>query len=137
MDIRTLAWFLLLGQIGSALFMSAVIARQVTLFGRQMQRDLIWFRRVLFALAMVIFLGNAIPMGIDVVTVLGFVTRSANHINTVGLYYTTSNTLVAFTSSVLIWMLYRLAAKTVLITEVAQEAVDKEASGNTDQAGAQ
>lgn len=135
MDIRTLAWFLLLGQIGSALFMSAVIARQVTLFGRKMQRDLIWFRRVLFLLALVIFVGNFIPMGIDIVTVLGLVTRSAHHINTVGLYYTGSNTLVAFTSSVLIWMLYRLAAKTILITEVAAEAT--EAARNKEEAGAQ
>lgn len=136
MDIRTLAWFLLLGQIGSALFMLAVIVRQIGLFRLHIQHDIIWFRRVLFFLALVIFFGNAIPLAIDVVTVLGLITRSTNHVNTIGLYYSASNTLVAFTSSVLIWLLYRLAARTVLITESDKE-VALEAAGNNDVAGAQ
>lgn len=134
MDIKTLAWCLLVGQLGSAIFMFAVIHRQIRLFGMRVQADIIWFRRVLFGLAMVIFLGNTVPLIVDVLTVMDLVTRSAKHINTVGLYYTASNTLVAFFSSVLIWLLYRLAARTVLVIEQDKDIALE--AGNNPEAGA-
>lgn len=134
MEIKTLAWCLLAGQLGSAIFMGVVIHRQIGLFGLLIQADIVWFRRVLFVLALVIFLGNMIPLVVDILTVMDLVKRSASHINTVGLYYTASNTLVAFFSSVLIWLLYRLAARTVLIVEQAKE--DALEAGNNPEAGA-
>lgn len=123
MDIRVLSWWLLLGQIGSAFFILMVILRQIRLFRLRVPNDIVVFRQILFSLALVIFCGNVVPLTVSVLTILGLVTRSANYINGIGLYYTISNTAVAFFSAILIWLLYRMAAQTVLITEDDEEVV--------------
>lgn len=130
MDIRVLAWWLLLGRIVSTGFILLVISRQIGLFRRRIQPELIWFRRVLFGLALVILIGNMIPLMIDVVTIIGFVERSTNRVNPVGVAYALSNDGVAVFSAILVWIMYRMAARTLLIVEREKDIALEEKIGN-------
>lgn len=136
MDIRVLATVLLIGHLISAVFMAIVLVRQVRLFRLRAQDGLVWFRRILFVLALGIFFGNFIPIFIDALTIFNIVTRSTNRVNTIGIAYSVSNALVFALSALLIWILYRMAATTILIVEHDKE-VALEDVANNQQSGVQ
>lgn len=121
MNIKTLAEILLTGQIFSAVFIFLVLVRQVALFRLRVQSGLEWFRRILFALALTIFLGNLVPIIIDIATIRQPAIRVVKHTNLIGLLYASSNTFASTMSALLIWIMYRLAAKTMLIVEHEKE----------------
>ena len=112
MPIRLLAALLLVIQVGTIVFIVSVLKKQMDLFKLAVPKEIQKFRRRLFALALVIFLGNIIPMAVGLLTVLGVVTRSATHVNWVSGLYSASNTLTLFFSALLIWIMYRLAKQT-------------------------
>lgn len=117
MDIRVLSWYLLLPQLGAVLFIFAVIIRQVGLLKLSVQKELVRFRWGLLGLAVsVLFLAGILLM-VSVITVLGLVERSAQHINAVGIGISVAYNGAIFLAAVLIWMLYRMAGKVLLITE--------------------
>ena len=120
MDIRILAGVLLIAHLVSIVFITFVILRQRELFKAKIQPDLVRFRHLLFILALIIFAGNLIPIGVDTLTIIDLVQRSSNVINPVGVAYSASNAVVFVTSSLLIWFLYRMAATIVLIAERAK-----------------
>ncbi len=117
MDIRILAVLLVTGHLASAFFISRVLILQIPLFKARRYPELKWFRRILFTLALAIFIGNFIPILIDGLTIVDFVHRSTKHVNSVGVAYSISNALVFSLSALLIWFLYRLAARTLIIVD--------------------
>lgn len=130
MNIRTLAAILLSGQVFSAVFILLVIMRQLSLFKLPIQPGLEWFRRILFFLALTVFAGNLVPILIDIITIRRPEVRVVRHTNLIGVLYAASNTFVATTSAVLIWVMYRLAASTLIIVEHAKDvALEKKAKG--------
>lgn len=126
MDVRTLAWYLLLAQVGTVFFLFLVLIRQLSLFRLRVQRELMWVRRTLFALALVIFIGNVYPMVISAATVLGLVTRSTHRVNALGVSYSSDNTLTLFFSALLIWITYKMAERVLIISERAKNNSLKE-----------
>lgn len=123
MDIKTYAAQLLFFQSISIVFMFIVLKRQLDLFGTKIQPDLIWFRRGLFALVASITVCAVIFISINLFTILDIVTRSTQTINPIGVIYGYTITAVIFLFSVLVWLLYKMAAKIILISS---KNVDKE-----------
>lgn len=117
MNIKVLAACLLVAHLISAIFMLLVIIRQYGLSKKRVQRELIWFRRLLFLLACGIFFGNFSPIFIDSLTALGSVTRSTDRVNAIGVVYSVSNAFVFTLTAFLVWAVYRMAASTILIVD--------------------
>lgn len=110
MSIQLYALLLIIARLASMAFMYMVLKRQLQLFKLPIETKLRHFRKVLFALALAIFLGNIAPLTIDILSLVASVGRPPR-ISTVGVIYTFSASAVAFTSSYLVWRLYRLAAR--------------------------
>lgn len=123
MDIKTLAKILLIGHVVSASFMFFVLKKQLALFKLNIEPELVKFRKVLFGLSLAVFLGNFIPIVIDVLTIVSKVTRSQP--STIGIYYAFSNCIFSILSAILIWTMYRLASKIAVIVEHDKEVALK------------
>lgn len=120
-NIQTLAIILVIMHIISDIFMLWVLRRQYGLFKRPITERMGYttktvtqikqIRVVLFALSLLIFAGNIIPIFIDGITILhdNPLHRPA-HIPLVSLLYAFSTALVALISAYLIKTLYRIAA---------------------------
>ena len=115
MNIKVLATILLIGHTVSAGFIFFVLKRQLALFRLKIDPELVTFRRVLFFLSVAIFLGNFVPIGIDLLTIFSNLPRAKA--SPAGIYYAFSNMLVMMLSAGLIWTMYRLAAKTATLVE--------------------
>lgn len=109
MDIHLYASILLVIRIASLILIGAVIKRQLELFKLFIDKEIRTYRRILFVLAIAIFIGNLIPGTIDILTLVGEVTRSAKTISGVSLVYTGAWALTSLLSSVLIFWLYRMS----------------------------
>lgn len=118
MDIKDVALLLLLGRIVSVVFISLVIKRQLALFKKPIDPGLVGLRRTLFLLSLGVFVGNLIPIAIDILTIA---TASSLHRedspSIAGVTYALSNCVTASVSAVLIWTMYRQAAKTVILVD--------------------
>lgn len=117
MSIKLLAAIVLGGQLTSVILMGFVIRRQLELFKFPIEKEVRLFRRILFMLALVAFLGNLVPTTISILTLTGHITRSTQTVNAASAIYSITNTLVASTSAMLIASLYRLAKATAVIVE--------------------
>ena len=117
MSIKLLAAIVLGGQLTSVVLMGFVIRRQLELFKFPIEKEVRLFRRILFMLALVAFLGNLVPTTISILTLTGHITRSTQTVNAASAIYSITNTLVASTSAMLIASLYRLAKATAVIVE--------------------
>lgn len=109
MDIRTLAGILLGFHIVSGIFMGLVIRKQWGLFAHDIEGKYRSLRKLLFILSLVIFAGNLIPIIVDGGTVIGQVVGRNPHPKAISVAYAVSNACVALISSILIWVLYKLA----------------------------
>lgn len=119
-DIQTIAFLLLLGRLVSVSFILVVLYRQYKLFGTQidfalvpnlsrMQRKNVYtIRRILFALSVIILIGNLAPIVIDVITLFAETDRPAN-LRPISIIYAFSNSFTAMFSAAMIWTLYRVA----------------------------
>lgn len=113
MDIKTLAVLLLFGHLVSSAFIILVLRKQFKLFKVSIDPSIKVFRRVLFFLSMAILFGNVIPIIVDTATIFDAIVRSSHHVNTVGVFYSAANMITAVLSSLLVWTLYLLAARTL------------------------
>lgn len=109
MDIKIYAAILLILRIASLYFIGAVLKRQLELFKLFIDKEIRTYRRILFVLAVAIFIGNLIPGLIDILTITSTLTRSSQTINGVGLVYSSAWAATSLLSSVLIWWLYRMS----------------------------
>lgn len=117
MNIKTLAAIVLVGQLTSVVLMGFVIRRQLELFKYAIDSEVKMFRRILFMLALVAFIGHLVPTAISIGTLTNHITRSVQTINFFGMIYSITNTTVATASAILISSLYRLAKATAVIVE--------------------
>lgn len=108
------------------MFIFFVLKRQYSLFklpikdeGKLDGKAIRHFRAVLFGLALIVFIGNIVPFGIDLLTILNddFIGRPGT-VRVVSFIYTLSASLTSLISSYLIWRLYRLAADEKDITDL-------------------
>ena len=108
MNIKIIAAILLIERLISAGFIIAVIRRQGRLLRVRVPEQLERFRQVLFGLSLVIFVGNFIPILIDTLTLFANLQGRPNP-SAIGIAYALSNATTAVLSSVLVWVIYRLA----------------------------
>lgn len=110
MDIKTLTLIFLGLRLVSMVFIVDVIKKQVRLLRRPVDPKLKNMRMVLLGVSLVIFLGNLIPIGIDIAT--QFVeTGRPTPVRPISVAYGLSSNIPALLSSILIWLLYKMAEK--------------------------
>jgi hypothetical protein len=109
MDIKTIAFILLIGRIISVAYIFLVLRQQWKLLRTSITPKLQPLRQRLFFLALVIFIGNLVPITIDLATLLTPLTRG--NPSPLGITYAFSNCITAALSSFLLWELYRMAAR--------------------------
>jgi len=110
MDIRYLASILLALHLISGVFIALVIKRQWGLFKDMIDHSLLVYRKVLFALSCVIFLGNLNPILINLQTILFGPGARPAKLQPISISYAVSNAVVAMISAILIFILYKMAA---------------------------
>lgn len=117
MDIQIISGILFILHAFAGGFMFSVIRRQLGLFKKYIDLELKNFRMVLFLLSISLFIYNLVPL------IINF----SNYMNESGecslsrFYYITVNALSSLTSSILIWTMYRMAAKTAVLVEADKE----------------
>lgn len=110
MSIEAFAALLMAFHVVSGVFIGLVIKRQLGLFKSTIHANLRTYRRVLFALSVVIFAGNLNPILIDFVTFMGGAEGRPTSVKAVSISYAVSNAVVAMISAILIYILYRMAS---------------------------
>ena len=113
-DINSISAILFVLHLVASGFMLLVIKRQFGLFKKYIDPELRTFRLILFLLSVSIFLGNLVPLIIDLCNALGV---APDEVPVGRVVYITANAIVAVISSILIWSMYRMAAKTAVIVE--------------------
>lgn len=121
-SIQIIAFILLIARLISVFFIVKVLITQARQFGREIdfslvpnlskfqQKNIYRIRRVLFALAVIILIGNFIPIVIDYITLItdNSLGRTAN-VKPISIAYAFSNAITAMLSAIMIWTLYKLA----------------------------
>lgn len=112
-SIEALAAMLLAFRITSMVFIVLVLLKQLRLMKIPIVKEfdtptIRRMRKVFFIIALVIFLGNFIPIAIDVLTLFVETGRPAR-VQLISIGYAFSNSLVAMLSSIFIYALYWLA----------------------------
>lgn len=118
MNIQLLALILLIARIVSQTFITLVLRRQWRLRNTKTHPTIKSYRKVLAALAIMIFIGNIYPMLLDLYTLVNPEVRTSQNINIVGVAYSLDNSLTFMVASILIWALYKLADTVIEITEL-------------------
>jgi hypothetical protein len=109
MDAKTLAVYLLIGRILSLIVIGIVLRKQVEIFRGRPDPELRQGRIVMMFFAMVLLLGNFIPVVIDIAVIHGDVTRA--NPSPAGIAYAFSSNLVSLFSSCALLALYIIAEK--------------------------
>lgn len=109
MDVKILAGVLFTGHVIALVVTVRVLMRQVVILRSRPDPELQTGRLVLFALAVVIGLGNIIPMAIDAAVILGEVPRAKP--NLIGVLYALSNVLTLIFSASAVLALYMIAER--------------------------
>lgn len=125
--IELLALILLVLHLGSVVYIGGVLRKQWRLLKVPIYPEIKRFRRVLFTLSAIILIGNAIPIFVDLVTILtnNSLGRTPS-VKPISFAYAMSNALTALVSAYLIHTLYKLAASTKEITDYeATQLVNK------------
>lgn len=117
MPIKTLALILLTGRIVAVLFNVLVVKRQLELFKLPVAPELEEARIILFALAVAALAFNIIPTSIDILTLTSSLARSSNVVNSIGILYSINACLASVVMAIFVWLLYRLAARTVILVD--------------------
>lgn len=92
----------------SAYFIGRVLYIQYGLLKKPIDPDLRNFRAILFALSIVVFLGNLVPIAVDIYSLLFPVPRPAFY-SLLSVSYGLSAALTSVASALLIWLLYKIA----------------------------
>lgn len=117
MDIKTIALLLLIGRLTAFVFMGLVLSKQLKLFKATLPDSLRRVQKVLFFIALVIFVGQFIPIMIDVLTIIDSLSQKRGSPSVVGVAYAFSNNITSILASLFIWLLYRLAARTKITAD--------------------
>lgn len=131
MDIKLIAGIGFVVEVIASIFIFLVLVRQIKLFKHHVQEDLIWYRRILFIMSITIFVGSLLPMLIDLFTVFSLVRRTTDHVNLIGVVYFIANTLKSLLLSSLIWVLYRMAARTLINADIELARSQESTHDNT------
>lgn len=107
MGVKELATMLLTGHVIALIVTTLVLSRQVRILRSKPDPELQTGRLVLLALAIVIGLGNLIPMTIDAAVIVGVVPRTPP--NAAGVLYALSNVLTLIFSASAVLALYIIA----------------------------
>lgn len=118
MDIKLLAFILLIGRLVSEFFITSVIRRQWKIRKTQTHPRIMQMRRVLALLAVLVFIGNLYPLMLDAYTLFHPGIRTSQTINAVGVAYSLDNNLTFVFASILIWTLYKLADVVIEVAEL-------------------
>lgn len=118
MDIQLLAFLLLLGRLISEAFIIAVLRKQWKIRNAPIHPRLKGLRKVLNLLAILVFIGNLYPMGLDLVTLFDASVRTSPNVNLVGVAYSLDNNLTFMFASILIWTLYKLSDVVIEVAEL-------------------
>lgn len=129
MDIQALALILLIGRLISEAFIIAVIRKQWRIRKSPIHPKLKNLRRVLTLLAVLVFIGNIYPLGLDLFTLFNDGVRTSSTINLVGTIYSLDNNLTFMFASILIWTLYKLSD---VVIEVAELVTGKRIDAGTE-----
>lgn len=112
LSITVIAGLLLIFRVVSDILITLVIRRQWQLLRlpvpeeyRDDEKSIKKFRKILFLLSLGIFVGNAIPIFIDLLTLFVETGRPAN-LRAVSISYAFSNATTALVSATLVWLLY-------------------------------
>jgi membrane protein implicated in regulation of membrane protease activity len=89
--------------------MVLVVHKQFRLLRKQSTYYITLTKIALLILSLAVLFGNVIPVVIDYATAFAGLTRSARHINAVGVAYSMDSALTAMLSSAAIWAIYRFA----------------------------
>lgn len=120
-SLQLIAFFLLVARVISVIFIITVLRLQWRLFKteidfrlvpnitRLQKRNVYRVRKVLFALSLIILLGNMIPIAIDLITLFNNNLGRPASIRPISIAYAFSNALTAMFSAIMIWTLYKLA----------------------------
>ena len=111
---------MLLPQIGAIVFLLMVIVRQIGLFRKKIQTELIPVRRQLFVQSLAVLFLAAVVFLVGIATVLELVTRSTKHLNSVGVILTVAYNGAILLASYSSWISYRMASKISLIVETGK-----------------
>lgn len=107
-SIAIIAFILLIMRLISAGFILSVLRKQWRLLHKPIDADLRLFQRILFAMSVIIFLGNGVPIVIDTITLFVETSRPAK-LAALSISYALSNALTAMVSAILIWLMYKIA----------------------------
>lgn len=121
-SIQVIAFILLIARIVSVSFIVSVLFTQGRQLGREIdfsltpnlskfqKKNVYRIRRILFALSIIILLGNLVPIAIDWITLVtdNSIGRTPN-VKPISVAYAFSNALTAMFSAIMIWALYKLA----------------------------
>jgi hypothetical protein len=123
-SIQTIAFIALLARVGSDIFIGLVLFRQYKLFKLPITDELRHFRFVLFLLSLGIFIGNLIPIILDIATIYFGGAGRPTRVSLPSASYVESNAITSLISAYFIWKLYRLAAATKDITDYTQHSLE-------------
>lgn len=118
MDIQLLAFLLLIGRLISEGFIIAVLRKQWKIRNSPIHPRLKGLRKVLTLLAVLVFIGNLYPLGLDLYTLFDASIRTSPNANIVGVIYSLDNNLTFMFASILIWTLYKLSDVVIEVAEL-------------------
>lgn len=118
MDIQLLAILLLIGRLISEGFIIAVLRKQWKIRNSPIHPRLKNLRKVLTLLAILVFIGNLYPLGLDLVTLFDATVRTTRDVNIVGVIYALDNNLTFMFAAILIWTLYKLSDVVIEVAEL-------------------
>lgn len=118
MNIQTLALILLAGRAIAITFNILVLVRQWKIRKIPTHPRIMKIRRVLSALAIVVFIANLYPLWLDVVTLWDPGIRTSQVVNLKGVIYSLDNNLGFMFASIFIWALYKLADVAIDVGEL-------------------
>ena len=123
-SLQLIAVFLLIARVISVIFIAIVLRLQWRLFKPNIDFSLVpnlsnferkriyLARRVLFALAVAVFLVNMVPIIIDTITIFDNTLGRPQELRAISIAYAASNAATAMFSAILVWALYRIAGLT-------------------------
>lgn len=118
MDIQLLAFLLLIGRLISEAFIIAVLRKQWRIRNSPIHPRLKNLRKVLTLLAILVFIGNLYPLGLDLYTLYDSTVRTSQTANLVVVIYSLDNNLTFMFASILIWTLYKLSDVVIEVAEL-------------------
>ena len=118
MNIQTLALILLAGRAIAITFNILVLRRQWKIRKIPTHPRNEKIRKVLSALAVVVFIANLYPLWLDIVTLWDPGIRTSQYINLKGVFYPLDNNLGFMFASIFIWALYKLADVAIDVGEL-------------------